>query len=56
MDQLSDNIVSDIMKNDNEASFNISQKKQFELCAKYYSKKKYIQNIEAYYREDYTYG
>lgn len=49
------NIVNDIKLLDNEASFVDYNKKQFDLCARQYSKDQYRKNIAAFYRGEFTY-
>lgn len=48
-------IISDIQAMDNPVSYQGYQKKQFDLCAKYYSKEQYRKNIAAFYKKEYTY-
>jgi hypothetical protein len=54
MDALEKRISNDIASLNNNAQFNIYQKKQFDLCAKYYSKEQYKKNIAAFYDGQYT--
>lgn len=54
-DQLSNNISKDIFELDREKTYYNYQKKQFELCCKRYNYKEYQKNLEAFYKEQYTY-
>ena len=54
-DLLIKNVCLDLKDLDNEIIYNKYQRKQFELCCRYYNYKKYINNLELFYREKYTY-
>ncbi|HEY8933857.1 MAG TPA: hypothetical protein VIM65_01495 [Cyclobacteriaceae bacterium] len=54
-DMLCEKIVNDMNRLDEEQIFQSYQKKQFELCAAYYSEQEYKQNIIAFYKKEYTY-
>jgi hypothetical protein len=49
-------LVSDMALMDNKRDFTDNQRRQFQLCAKYYSKERYRDNIAAFYRGDYTFS
>lgn len=55
-EEMRQKIVSDIQAMDNPVLFQGYQQKQFDLCAKYYSKEQYRKNIAAFYRKEYTYA
>ena len=48
-------ICSDISNLDNEKIYTKYQNDQYTLCMKYYNYKEYVENIELFYRERYTY-
>jgi hypothetical protein len=52
---LSDKIATDILNMDNLVNYKMYQQRQFDLCARYYSKEEYLQNIAAFYKKEYTY-
>lgn len=54
-DVLVQKICSDIRDLDNETAFADYQNEQFDLCHKHYDHKKYIENLESFYKGDYTY-
>jgi proteasome lid subunit RPN8/RPN11 len=56
MKELQERIVIDMQNLDNESAFQSYQEMQFDLCAKYYSKDEYHQNIVAFYKKEYTYA
>ncbi len=49
-------ICSDLNRLDKEERYRTYQKKQFDLCRKYYSHEDYVRNIKAFYRGDYTFA
>jgi len=54
-DLLIKKISLDIKDLDNEITYNNYQRKQYELCCRYYNYKKYINNLELFYKGNYTY-
>ncbi|HEC88426.1 MAG TPA: hypothetical protein ENI52_03825 [Thermoplasmata archaeon] len=50
------NICSDIENLDNPKKYTTYQSEQYNICRKYYNYKKYIKNLELFYRGEYTYG
>ena len=48
-------IVSDITMLNTKEDFTHRQTKQFDLCARHYSQWQYFQNIEAFYKKQYTF-
>ena len=55
-DTLTENIRSDITDLDNETAYCNYQKKQYDLCHTYYDHKKYVRNLELFYKKEYTYA
>lgn len=55
-DVMLEKIANDICELDNSLNFVKYHKQQFSLCAKYYSKQEYLENIAAFYRKEYTYA
>lgn len=55
-DTMFEKIVEDIYELDDSMNFAKYQKEQFSLCAKYYSRQEYLENIAAFYRNHYTYA
>ncbi len=53
---LKENIIFDIQSLNNELNYKEYQQEQYSLCALYYNKEKYIKNIIAFYRHEYSYG
>lgn len=56
IEELKRRVVSDIRRLDGAESFAEYQKQQYELCARYYSEKTYRENIERFYRNEYTFS
>jgi hypothetical protein len=56
MKALEENVIRDIERLNQTPQFQSYQRSQFDLCSKYYSKEQYLNNIEAFYREEYTYA
>lgn len=56
LEQLSESIIEDIFRLRDEKKFNAYQRKQFDLCAKHYSKEVYERNILEFYQGRYTYA
>jgi hypothetical protein len=54
-ENLAENIIEDMHRYDNPQIFTDYQKKQFDLCAKYYSYKEYQDNIRQFYLGNYTF-
>ena len=54
-DILAERIYADIEELDNEMAYTDYQNKQYELCCKYYDHKKYVNNLELFYKGQYTY-
>ena len=54
-DELINKMPMDLRRFDNEIIYKNYQKKQFELCSKYYDHNEYLENLKLFYREDYTY-
>jgi hypothetical protein len=48
-------ICADIKELDNEMAYTDYQNKQYELCCKYYKYEEYINNLELFYKGQYTY-
>jgi len=48
-------ICSDMMELDQDVAYTNYQNKQYNLCCKYYSHKKYVNNLESFYKGEYTY-
>lgn len=55
-DCLRQNITKDIERLNNADTYAAYQKVEYELCAIYYNKKQYINNIASFYKGDYTYA
>ncbi|HTL07114.1 MAG TPA: hypothetical protein VL307_02615 [Chitinophagaceae bacterium] len=55
-DRLKQEMVSKMSALDNEVAFEPIQKEQFSLCARYYSKATYVNNIIAFYKGEFTYA
>ena len=55
-DLLKQNIRAQMKALDNEVAFKVCQQEQFALCAKYYSKATYVNNIVAFYKGEFTYA
>ena len=55
-DILEKKIIGDMQILDDEHSYKIYQKEQFDLCASYYSKEQYRKNIAAFYKGEYTFS
>lgn len=53
-EELKQHIVKDITRLDNERDFPECQQQLFQLCAKYYSKTQYRENIAKFYTGEYT--
>lgn len=53
---LAQRIVEDILNYDKKAVFEALQKQQFAICASYYSKKTYKENILQFYQGNFTYA
>jgi hypothetical protein len=56
MDVLVEKIAADLQQLDEELHYKPYQKKQFNLCARYYSQEAYRQNLLAFYKKEYTYA
>ena len=48
-------LCSDIKDLDNEINYTGYQNKQYDLCCKYYDYKQYVNNLELFYKGQYTY-
>ena len=55
-DSLRQNITKDIERLNNADLYAAYQKVEYDLCAIYYNKKQYINNIASFYKKDYTYA
>ena len=56
MDSLKQNMILDMANLDNDRVYSQYQQRQFDLCARYYSKEQYEANIIAFYTKQYVYG
>jgi len=54
-DIMFEQICSDIRDLDNEVNYAGYQKKQYELCCKYYNYEQFITNLELFYKGEYTF-
>lgn len=55
-DIMIEKLCSDIRDLDDETNYTVYQSKQFDLCCKYYDYKQYVNNLELFYKGQYTYG
>lgn len=54
-EELNENIVKDLEDLNDKNKFKNYQSEQYVLCSKYYSYERYIENLERYYNNDYTF-
>jgi len=54
-EMLAKKICFDIKELDNEKAYTEYQNEQYTLCSKYYDYRKYVKNLELFYRGEYTY-
>ena len=54
-DIMCEQLFSDMKDLDNEVNYNGYQKKQYDLCCKYYNYEQFITNLELFYKGEYTF-